>query len=92
MYDRNVVDREKKIDTDIVATIITDSYEILTAGEDEITLVAGDSDYVPAIERLKSRKIPVHIVFWGHAARELKEAATKFVNLDPYLEHLALKR
>jgi uncharacterized LabA/DUF88 family protein len=91
VYDRNVADREKKIDTDIVATIITDSYEILTAG-DEITLVAGDSDYVPAIERLKVRKIPVHVVFWGHAARELRDAATKFVNLDPYLEHLALKR
>jgi uncharacterized LabA/DUF88 family protein len=89
VYDRNVVDREKKIDMDMVATMIEDSYEILTIGEDEITLVAGDSDYVPAIEKLKKRKIPVHVVFWGHAAKELKEAAaTNFINLDPYLEHL----
>jgi hypothetical protein len=88
VYDRNVVDREKKIDTDIVATMIEDSYEIYKAG-DEITLVAGDSDYVPAIEKLRKRDIPVHVVFWNHAARELKEAASKFVALDPYLEYLS---
>jgi uncharacterized LabA/DUF88 family protein len=88
VYDRNVANHEKKIDTDIVATMIEDSYERLTIGADEITLVAGDSDYVPAIEKLKRRNIPVHVVFWGHAARELKEVATKFVNLDGYLDHL----
>ena len=42
VYDRNIVNREKKIDTDIVATMMEDSYEILTIGEDEVTLVAGD--------------------------------------------------
>lgn len=89
VYDRNIVNHEKKIDTDIVATMIEDSYEILTIGEDEITLVAGDSDYVPAIEKLRKRKIPVHVVFWGHAARELKDAATKFISLDDYLNHLS---
>ena len=89
VYDRNIAGYEKKIDTDIVATMIEDSYELLKVGEDEITLVSGDADYVPAIEKLKKRGIPVHVVFWGHAARELKDVATKFVNLDPYLEHLA---
>ena len=89
VYDRNVANHEKKIDTDIVATMIEDSYEILTLGQDEITLVAGDSDYVPAIEKLKKRNIPVHVVFWGHAARELKESASKFFDLNPYLDHLA---
>ncbi len=92
VYDRNVADHEKKIDTDIVATMIGDSYEIAKVDEDEITLVAGDSDYVPAIEKLKKRGIPVHVVFWGHAARELREAATKFINLDQYLEHLNRNR
>ncbi len=89
-YDRNVANHEKKIDADIVATMIEDSYEILQPG-DEITLVSGDSDYVPAIEKLKRRGIAVHVVFWGHAARELKEIATTFTNLDQWLEHLALK-
>lgn len=88
VYDRNVVNEEKKIDTDLVATMITDSFELLTAGRDEITLVSGDSDYVPAIEKLYKRNIPVHVVFWNHASRELKAAATKFVSLDGYLEFL----
>ena len=78
----------QKIDTDIVATMISDSYEILTIGVDEMTLVAGDSDYVPAIKKLRHRNIPVHVVFWKHASRELKDAATKFIALDEYLDHL----
>ena len=53
------------------------------------TLVAGDGDYVPAIEKLKKRGITVHVVFWAHAAQELRLAATKFIALDPFLEHLA---
>lgn len=88
VYDRNVVGQEKKVDTEIVAAMIEDSFQILTLGEDEMTLVAGDSDYVPAIERLKKRGIPVEVVFWGHAARELKQAATKFVNLDHWFDYL----
>lgn len=87
VYDRNIVNREKKIDTDIVATMIEDSFQLLQPG-DEITLVAGDSDYVPAIEKLKLRGIAVHVVFWKHASKELKEAATKFVPLDDFLDHL----
>lgn len=64
MYDRNVANHEKKIDTDIVATMIEDSYEILKSG-DEITLVSGDADYAPAVEKLKKRRIPVHVAFLG---------------------------
>jgi hypothetical protein len=88
-YDRNVANHEKKIDTDIVATMIEDSFVIGVPGEDEITLVSGDADYVPAVEKLKQRGYTVDVVFWGHAARELKHAASRFINLDPHLEHLA---
>jgi uncharacterized LabA/DUF88 family protein len=91
VYDRNVANREKKIDTDIVATIMEDTFTILDPEADEVTLVAGDSDYVPAIEKIRKRGITFHVVFWSHAARELREAATKFIPLDPYLEHLCLK-
>ncbi|MFZ4288021.1 NYN domain-containing protein [Variovorax sp. HJSM1_2] len=89
VYDRNVANHEKKIDTDIVATMISDSYELLKIGEDEVTLVSGDADYVPAIEKLKKRGIPVHVVFWGHASKELRDVATRFISLDPYLNHLS---
>lgn len=88
-YDRNVANHEKKIDTDIVATMIEDSFMLADPATDEITLVAGDSDYVPAVEKLKNRGFKVYVVFWGHAAKELKAAATQFINLDPHLDHLA---
>jgi hypothetical protein len=93
VYDRNIAGHEKKIDTDIVATMLTDSYEAVMIGEDEMTLVAGDSDYVPAIEKLRKRGIPVDVVFWGHGARELKDTnlVRKFVNLDPHFDYLSLK-
>jgi uncharacterized LabA/DUF88 family protein len=68
--------------------MIEDSYEILQPG-DEITLVSGDADYVPAIEKLKKRGISVHVVFWKHASRELRDVATTFTELDAYLSHLA---
>lgn len=91
VYDRSVRNREKKIDTDIVATMMEDSFTVVDPKADEMTLVAGDADYVPAIEKLRKRGIAFHVVFWAHAARELREAATKFVALDPYLDHLCLK-
>lgn len=86
-FDRNVVDKEKKIDTAIVTEMIKDSYELYEPG-DEFTLVAGDSDYVPPIEALRKRNIPVHVVFWAHASKEIKAVATKFIPLDQHLKHL----
>lgn len=88
VHDRNIANKEKKIDTNIVTDIVSDSYEIMNPANDEITLVAGDKDYVPTIERLRSRGFTFHVVFWEHAAKELKEAATKFITLNPYLNHL----
>lgn len=37
--------------------MIEDPYEILEIGQDEITLAAGDSDYLPTIEKLTKRGI-----------------------------------
>lgn len=88
VYDRNVANKEKKIDTDIVATMMEDSFTLVDPEADEMTLVSGDADYVPAIEKLRNRGISAHVVFWSHAAREIRDVATKFVDLDPYLDHL----
>jgi uncharacterized LabA/DUF88 family protein len=90
VHDRNVAGKEKKVDANIVTDIVSDSYELMTLGEDEITLVAGDADYVPMIENLRVRGFEFHVVFWDHASKELKEAASKFISLNPYLEHLRL--
>ena len=53
-------------------------------------LVAGDSDYVPTIKELRQDGFTVEVVFWNHASRALKEAASKFIGLDGFLETLRL--
>jgi len=58
---------------------------------DEITLVAGDKDYVPVVEKVRRRGLTFHVVFWDHAARELREACSAFVSLNQYLDHLRIK-
>lgn len=91
VHDRSLANKEKKIDTQITADMMEDSYERMKPRQDEITIVAGDKDYVPPIEKLRKRGFTVDVIFWEHAARELKEAATKFVTLNPHLDHLRLK-
>lgn len=91
VHDRSMGNREKKIDTQITAEMIRDSYESMQDG-DRITLVSGDADYVPAIEILKSRNFTVDVCFWDHAGREIREIATRFISLNPYLDYLNLNR
>jgi uncharacterized LabA/DUF88 family protein len=81
---------EKKIDTNIATDIVYDALKVMSAGKDENTLVAGDSDYVPTVEKLVGDGYAFYVVFWDHAARELKEACTSFTSLNQYLDHLRL--
>ncbi|MGD8487306.1 MAG: NYN domain-containing protein [Chloroflexota bacterium] len=90
IYDRSVVGREKMVDTSISAEIVSDSYERMDPEQDEATLVAGDSDFVPIVEKLRARGFPFTVMFWEHASRELRGAATSFVSLDPYPGFLQL--
>lgn len=92
VHDRSIhSNKEKKIDTNIAADIMEDSYERMDPAKDEITLVSGDADYVPVVQKLIKRGFQVHVIFWDHAARELKEVATSFTSLNKWVEHLALK-
>jgi len=90
VYDRNASNKEKKIDTSIAADMVADSYELMTPGQDEVTLVSGDRDLVPAVEKVRKRGLKVDVVFWDHGAAELKAAASTFVSLNPHLELLSL--
>lgn len=95
LEDRNYANKEKKIDTGI-ATLLTkdayksDAYKRGVPAEDTFVLVAGDSDYVPTINELKADGFRIEVVFWNHAARELREVATTFIGLDNYLDNLRL--
>ena len=87
VHDRNVANKEKKIDTGIVASMTRDAYRNANRG-DVFTIVSGDSDYVPAIEQLISDDFKVDVVFWDHAAKELREACSNFISLNPHLDLL----
>lgn len=90
LEDRNVRNKEKKIDTGIATLVTKDAYKRGNATEDLFVLVAGDADYVPTIKELQEDGFKVEVVFWNHAAKELKEVADRFVSLDPHLEHLRI--
>lgn len=85
--DRNIANKEKKIDTGIVAAMTRDAYRNAKKG-DIFTIVSGDSDYVPAIEALRGDGFQVDVVFWDHASRELREACSNFISLNPHLNNL----
>lgn len=85
LHPRNERNHEKKIDTDLVATVMQDSYERIDPVNDVITLTAGDSDYVPLLEKLVARGFVVQVVFWTHAAGDLRRLANRFVPLDQHL-------
>lgn len=91
-YDRNAAGKEKKVDVAIAHKMTKDAYTgVVKKGDDEMTLVAGDKDYVPVVEDLVRSGFVIHVVFWDHAARELRESASKFISLNPYLDFLTKK-
>jgi uncharacterized LabA/DUF88 family protein len=59
-----------------------DAYTLVKKNYD-ILLVAGDTDFVPVVTDLVTEGFKVEIAFWGHAARELREAAMNFISLNP---------
>lgn len=85
--DRNVANKEKKIDTGLVAALTRDAYRNAKPG-DIFTVVSGDNDYVPAVEQLRGDGFQVDVVFWNHAGRELRAVASNFIPLDDHLDNL----
>lgn len=90
LEDRNVRNKEKKIDTGIATLLTKDAYKHGKPSQDVFVLVAGDSDYVPTVNELKADGYFVEVVFWDHAAKELRDAASRFVGLNVHLDYLRL--
>jgi hypothetical protein len=89
-YDRSFSGKEKKVDVGIATAITKDAYTKIDKTNSEIILVAGDKDYMPVIEDLTNEGFKVVVVFWDHAAQELKQAASKFISLNQWLNYLQL--
>lgn len=86
-FDKSRSGREKKVDVAIAHRMTKDAYTIIKK-EDELTLVAGDKDFVPVVEDLTLEGFKVVVMFWGHAAQELKDVSTSFINLDSHFQYL----
>lgn len=82
LEDRNAANKEKRIDTGVVTMMVRDAYKTADPKIDRFFLVAGDSDYVPTVSTLTADGYKVIVVFWNHAAKQLKDAATQFISLD----------
>lgn len=90
--DRNQWNQEKKIDTGITVELITDAFEKVSKDNDTIILVSGDSDYVPAVQKLIGKGFTVDVAFWSHASGELRNAASKFIDLTPELTKIGFHK
>ena len=88
VYEKNAANREKKVDVAIAHRMTKDAYTLIDKVRDDLLRVAGDSDYVPVVADLVGGGFKVEVAFWEHAARELRDTATKFISLDPYHDHL----
>lgn len=90
VFDRNVSNKEKKVDCQIATDILDDSYNIMSPDTSMVSLVAGDADYVPVVESLKNRNIYVEVLFWRHTSRELQTECNSFVALDDHIKSITL--
>lgn len=81
---------EKRVDTSLVTRVCRAAYRFGDLRRDRISLVAGDGDYEPLVRQLVANGFRVTVLYWAHASRELREAATAFQPLDAYIEDLAL--
>jgi uncharacterized LabA/DUF88 family protein len=88
--ERGFSGKETRVDTSLVTRLCRDAYRFADPRRDRMTLVAGDSDYEPAVTQLVADGFEVTVLYWSHASRELREAATAFHALDPYIADLAL--
>ncbi|WP_282243664.1 NYN domain-containing protein [Stenotrophomonas sp. PS02300] len=85
---RRLQDKEKGVDTALVADLIADSFISYEPG-DEVIIVSGDADYLPAIIRLKERGISVSVAFWDRGlADSIQRSGCNLVSLQSHLKNL----
>ena len=78
---RNVVNKEKKVDTGIVASILETLYTKSNQG-DIFVLVMGDSDYVPIMNQISKKGVKSVVAFWDNVSGELKKSADSYISLN----------
>jgi len=92
IFQRSKHNKEKMVDTQMTVDLIRDIYTELDPATDRIIVVAGDADYVPAIQAARDRQFYVKVAFWQHASAAIKKAASEFQSLNGHLRDLTHTR
>lgn len=72
---------EKRVDTYLTAQALVDGFTRADAYYHTFRFVTGDLDQEPAITALRKAGYEVEVWFWGCASKELRAAASTFVNM-----------
>lgn len=79
---------EKGVDLAMAIDIIEDACADAGPG-DRFTLVTGDGDFTPVVERLRQRRMHVDVATWSESlSTSLSLAAHRFVDLTPHRDYL----
>ncbi len=92
IFQRSKHNKEKMVDTQLTVDLMKDIYTELDPTTDRIIIVAGDADYVPAIQAARDKGFQVKVAFWQHASAAIKKAASEFMSLNGHLNDLTHKR
>lgn len=92
IFQRSKYNKEKMVDTQLTVDLMKDIYTTLKPDTDRIIIVAGDADFVPAIQAAREKGFYVKVAFWEQASRAIKEAASEFMPLNGHLTDLTHKR
>lgn len=81
--------REKQVDVDIATDLLIDGLALKDKKKDQLILVAGDADYLPAVQKLQERGIPVIVAFWKKLAnKQLRHEASLFLDMTSQAHEL----
>ncbi|ADU27420.1 NYN domain-containing protein [Ethanoligenens harbinense] len=86
--ERNVKNKEKRVDTGFDKEVLKDLYKSVIGHDDNIILVAGDADHVPVAEAIVEEGMKFTLVFWDNASETLKNMASKFISLNNYIAEI----
>lgn len=85
---RSCANQEKEVTCALVADVVADAITVCEPG-DHLFIVAGDRNYLPAVQRVRKLGLPVTVLFFGDLADEkLIHAATHFVCLNAHFADL----
>ncbi len=81
--------REKRVDTEMAISLVEETCELPRGAV--VTLVAGDDDFTPAVQRLVRRGLEIDLVGWEYSiSRELQSLARRVLTLDRHFTSLVI--